>query len=145
MTDAGWSWRGRGRNGVTLIAVAATWAVLVGLIVLVDASPWLMGALALFTLPACLDWIANPRVGIDLDGRTLRWFAGRASGTVPTAGIDRIRLDTRLDLSVRTTVVMDSGQRIRLPAAVAPPHRVLEREVAARGIAIERHHFSVLG
>ena len=62
---------------------------------------------------------------------------------VPLSEIDHIRLDTRWDFSVRATVLLTNGKRLRLPYEALPPHRSFEAALQARGIRVERHHFNV--
>ena len=140
-----YSYTRQGRSPTTLRVVLGIWAVLIAAIVLVDAAPWLMGLIALFTLPAVWDLWRNPASGLTLDQTGLRWFTGKRSGALDWSEIDRIRLDTRLDLSVRASAVLQSGRKIRLPYEFTPPHERLEAELNARGIRTERHHFSPIG
>jgi hypothetical protein len=141
----GFSYRSQGRTRVTALAVTGTWLVLGGLVLTVDAAPWLMGCIGLFTLPALWDLWRNPQAGLDFTPVALTWFSGAREGRIPWAEIDRVRLDTRLDFSVRASAVLRSGQKIRLPYECTPPHRALEAALAARGIPTERHHFSLAG
>ena len=60
-----------------------------------------------------------------------------------TRDIDRFRFDTRWDFSVRVSIVLHSGKRIRLPDESLPPHRDLETLLNQAGIRVERHHFTV--
>lgn len=139
------SYRSQGRNRVTVLAVAGTWLALGGLVLTVDAAPWLMGSIGLFTLPAVWDLWRNPRAGLDFTPFALTWFSDAREGSVPWSDIDRMRLDTRLDFSVRASVVLRSGQKIRLPYECTPPHRAFEAALTARGIRTERHHFLLVG
>ncbi len=64
----------------------------------------------------------------------------------PAIPIFGVLLDTRLDFSVRASVVLaDGGRKIRLPYESTPPHKALEAALLARGIAVQRHHFSLIG
>ena len=58
--------------------------------------------------------------------------------------IDHFRLDTRLDFSVRATVVLRSGRKIRLPFEATPPHQAFEDALTARGVTVKRFHFQLL-
>lgn len=129
-------------RGVTLV-LALVYTALIGAVLWIDAAPWLMTLLALPTLPALYEQITNPAAGIELTAGGLRWFTGRRAGTLRLAEIGHMRFDTRWDLSVRVTAVLRSGKSVRLPWEALPPHRVFERELTARGIAVERHHFRV--
>lgn len=130
---------------MTLFVVLGVWVALGAAILLIDASPWLMGALALFTLPAVWDLLKNPASGLRFTPRALIWFTGNRDAEVGWHEIEKVRLDTRLDFSVRASVVLHSGRKIRLPYESTPPHQLLEAALNARGVRTERHHFSLIG
>ena len=119
-----------------LLALLLAWALL-------EASPWLMGFLALFTLPALADLIRNPASGLTLDDAALSWHSGRRHASVPLGEIAEMRLDTRLDFSVRATVVLTDGRKIRLPFEATPPHMAFEQALQDRGIRTRRTHFQL--
>lgn len=137
--------RRTGRNRATLLSVLSIWAALVAAIVLVDAAVWLMGIIALVTVPAVWDLVANPPAGLDLTTKELTWFSGRRTGQLARGEIERIRFDTRLDFSVRATAVLTTGRKIRLPFECTPPHQTFEKALKSHGIRTERHHFLPLG
>lgn len=139
------SFRKQGRNRAALYTVIAIWFVLLALVLLVEAAPWLMAGVGLFTLPALWELYKNPQSGLDFQPEALRWFTVRREGSIPWGEIDRVRLDTRLDFSVRATAVLHSGRKIRLPYECTPPHQLFEAALNARGIRTERHHFSLIG
>lgn len=139
------SFRREGRNRATLWAFAGTWFAMVAAIVLVDAAPWLMAMIGAFTLPALWDLYRNPASGLDFTPDALTWFTGRKDASVSWTEIDRVRLDTRLDFSVRASAILQSGRKIRLPYECTPPHEMFEAALNARGIRTERHHFSLIG
>ena len=145
MDAESFSYRREGRNRATLIAVALTWFALSAALVLVDAAPWLMMAVGAFTLPAIWDLYRNPASGLDFKPDALTWFTGTKDASINWREIDRVRLDTRLDFSVRASAVLHSGRTIRLPYECTPPHALLEAALNARGIRTERHHFSLIG
>ncbi len=145
MDDEPFTWQRQGRNPVTLYAVVGTWAVLLALLVLVDAAPWLMGGIALFTLPACWELYANPAAGMRIDRDTLHWYTGKRQATLDWAEVQHVRLDTRLDFSVRATAVLTGGRKVRLPYESTPPDALLEAALNAHGIKTVRHHFSLIG
>ena len=138
-------YRRQGRSLTTALVVGAFYLALCLAIVMVDAAVWLMGLLALFALPAIYDLTRNPAAGLTLDGQGIHWFTGRRHADVSWDEVDRIRLDTRLDFSVRASVVLDGGHKIRLPYEVTPPHKDFEAALIARGLKVERHHFSLIG
>ncbi|MEM1351806.1 MAG: hypothetical protein AAGF27_05650 [Pseudomonadota bacterium] len=145
MDAESFSYQRNGRSQATLLAVAAVWVGLIAAIVVVEASPWLMAALGLFTLPALWDLYKNPASGLQFNEDALVWFTGTRDAEIAWREIDKVRFNTRLDFSVRATVVLHSGRKIRLPYESTPPHNLLEAALNARGIRTERHHFSLLG
>lgn len=128
------------RTGAVLIAI---YGVLLAAIIVVDAAWWLMAALALLTLPALWDMWRDPSAGVRLGETRLDWHTGRRSGTLELHEIDHMRFDTRWDFSVRVTAVLAGDKRIRLPYEALPPHRAFEAEFVARGVRVERHHFTI--
>lgn len=135
----------RGRSRRAVVALVLIYAVLLALVTFIDMSLWIAGALALTTLPAAYELVTDPRSGLTLDENGLAWFTARTRDSLPLALLDKARFDTRLDLSVRMTLILRDGRRIRLPHAATPPHRSFEAALTARGIAVERHHFSLIG
>jgi len=137
--------RFEGRNRRTAGVLAAVYVGLGLLFVTLHASPWILGALALTTLPALWELWKNPVATLTLDDRGLNWQMGRHGDTLPLARIDHVRMDTRLDFSVRVTPVLTSGQKWRIPVQCQPPHRAFEAALKSHGIDTRRHHFSLLG
>lgn len=134
----------QGRSRTTALVLLASWAGLLGLWLGLGAAGWIVLALGAFTLPALADLIRNPTAHLRLDDTTLRWSSGRRQLRLRLAEIDHIRLDTRLDLSVRATAVLVSGARLRLPFECTPPHHAFEAALTARGVAVKRFHFQLL-
>lgn len=132
------------RSRKTALIVLGIWSLLIALWIWLDAVWWLIAFLAAFTLPALYDLICNPKAGLSLDAEALRWFSGRREGALDLSEIDHIRLDTRLDFSVRVTAVLTSGRKIRLPFESTPPHQTLEDALQAQGVKTQRHHFQLL-
>ncbi|WP_300031425.1 hypothetical protein [uncultured Roseobacter sp.] len=135
----------QGRSYTALITLVSIWSVLVVITLLLDAALWLVGLLALFTFPALLEFVRNPAAGLVMDASGIRWHTGRRSASVTLEEIEKVRLDTRLDFSVRVTLILTGGQRLRLPYEATPPHQAFETALHARGIKTERHHFSLIG
>ncbi|WP_299293401.1 hypothetical protein [uncultured Tateyamaria sp.] len=134
-----------GRNRGTVFALGLVWAGIVTAVIAFDAALWLMGLFALCTLPAIYDVAAARRSGVALASSGLSWFAGRRTGDITWERISHMRLDTRLDFSVRASAVLTSGKRIRLPLECTPPADTFEQVLTDRGITVQRHHFSLLG
>lgn len=138
-------YRQRARNATTLAVVVAIWVLLFGALVLLDAALWIVLVLGAFTIPAIWELWSNPEAGLDLTEDGIAWFSGRRHGEIQWTEIDRFRLDTRLDFSVRATAVLLTGRKIRLPFECTPNHKELEAALQKRGMKTERHHFSLIG
>ena len=140
-----YSYETTGRNRATLITLVVVWAALGFAILMLDAAPWLIAVLGLFTLPAVYDLISARKSGLRLGSDGLSWFSGKREGSITWDQISHIRLDTRLDLSVRTTAMLITGRKVRLPLEATPPPDDFEKTLTERGIKVERHHFSLMG
>lgn len=134
-----------GRNRKTLMACGLVWIALIGAAVLLEASLWLIGLIGLCTVPALNDLIVARRAGVALSADGLSWFAGQRSGDITWNKISHMRLDTRLDFSVRVSAVLTSGRKVGLPLECTPPADTFQEVLDTRGIKVERHHFSLLG
>ncbi|AHD01371.1 hypothetical protein [Leisingera methylohalidivorans] len=139
---AGYSFSRRGRSPAAMLATGVWLAVLLLLWLLLDAAVLLVILLALPVVPALLDLIRNPLSGLMLSGNRIEWFTGGLTGKAELGEIDRVRFDTRWDFSVRATLILRSGKRIRLPQEATPPHAEADAAFQARGIKTERHHFT---
>lgn len=135
----------QGRNRAALWIVPSVWLLLLTATLRLEASVWLMLLIGAFTLPALWELITNPASGLTMDAQSITWFTGNRSAELELSEIERFRLDTRLDLSVKATAILKSGRKIRLPYECTPPHQRFEAELNARGIRTERHHFSPVG
>lgn len=131
------------RNPRMVLILIGIYAVLTGLIVLFDAVWWLIGLLALTTLPALWDVLQDTSAGMELSDGTFRWHTGQRRGTLDLSTVKRFRFDTRWDFSVRVSAILKSEKRLRLPDESLPPHKQLEEVLQQAGIAVERHHFRV--
>lgn len=131
------------RNPRTVLALIVIYAVLIGMMILLDAVWWLMALLALATLPALWDVIHDTSAGMELTDDTLRWHSGKREGVLDLSEVDRFRFDTRWDFSVRVSAMLKSDKRLRLPDESLPPHKQLEDLLKQAGFAVERHHFRV--
>ncbi|UWQ61454.1 hypothetical protein K3723_11275 [Leisingera caerulea] len=137
-----YSFSRRGRSNTAILATAGWLAALLVLWLVLDAALWLMILLALPALPALLDLIRNPLAGLRISRNRIEWFSGGLTGDADLSEIDRVRFDTRWDLSVRATLVLRNGKRIRLPQEATPPHAEADAEFQKRGLRTERHHFT---
>ncbi len=134
----------QGRSPRTAAVVGVVWLALLALWLILDATPWIVAFLALFTLPACWDLLTNPPSGLTLTADSVRWHSGKRHASVKLEEIDHVRLDTRLDFSVKVTLVLKTGAKLRLPFEATPPHLQLEQAFEAQGIKTRRHHFQLM-
>lgn len=124
--------------------LAAVWGALIVGWLWLAVVWWILLALVLFTLPALWDMIVNRQSSLTLDDAGLAWQSPMGQHRIAYADIDRMRFDTRLDFSVRVTVVRQDGRKLRLPYDCLPPHKMFEDALRAQGVTVERHHFSLL-
>ncbi len=144
MTAGAFHYHHSARTVTAALVVSLVWLALFAAWVWLEAANWIILLLLLFTLPALIDLIRDPQAGLHLSDDTLRWHSGRRNADVPLSEIDHVRLDTRLDFSVRATVVLTMGRKIRLPFESTPPHQAFENALQARGIKTLRFHFQLL-
>lgn len=135
--------RSQGRSPALVLALAAWLAALAGLYFYAQATPWLIALLFLPVIPGLFDLAKNPGSGLDLTSEQISWFTGGERTDLPLSRIARLRFDTRLDLSIRATLILTTGEKLRLPQPVVPPVAELTRALDQRGVAHERHHFSL--
>ncbi|WP_370401835.1 hypothetical protein [Sulfitobacter sp. JB4-11] len=133
-----------GRRSLVALVLGVVWAVLAAAWLWMEAALWIVALLGAFTLPALRDLIRNPSAGLTLTDRDLTWHTGRYEGALDLSEVQHMRLDTRLDFSVRATAVLKSGRKIRLPFEATPPHRAFETALEARGLRVKRFHFQLM-
>ncbi len=131
------------RSPRSVAILILVYAALIALVILFDAVWWLVGLLALTTLPALWDILQDTSAGLTLDQNELSWFTGARQAKVTLADIDYVRFDTRWDFTVRVSLVLNTGKRIRLPDESTPPHTEFEPVLQQFGLRVERHHFRV--
>lgn len=144
MTQALLDHRTRGRNTRTAWVLAAVWTILAVLLLAFDAAPVIVAGLWIFTLPALWDLVSDRPSGLRLTEDGLHWFSGARSDTIPRDRIKAVRLDRRLDLSFRVSIVLRDDRRMRLPQDCLPQIPALDAALTRAGIRVERHPFSLL-
>lgn len=137
-----YSFSRRGRSKTAMLATGGWLAALLVLWLVLDAALWLVALLALPALPALLDLIRNPLAGLRISRNRVEWFSGGLTGEADLSEIDRVRFDTRWDFSVRATLILNCGKRIRLPQEATPPHAEADAAFQQRGLRTERHLFT---
>lgn len=134
-----------GRSIKNIALLILSWAILIALYVLVDAAPMIIAVLGLFTLPLAWEIGRNAQSHLTFDQTTLSWHSLLGHDTLPVKMIDGVRFDRRLDLSVRVTLRLTDGRKIRLPHDVTPPHRPFRTALEEAGVRTEFHQFSLIG
>jgi hypothetical protein len=134
---------GRSRRNIAVLALI--WAVLLAMLVILGAAIWIVVFLWLFTLPLAWEVWRNPESRLTLDRAALEWSGILGADSVPLTMIEKVRFDRRLDMSMRVTVVLTDGRKLRLPHDVLPPHERLEQAFRALDIRTERNPFSLMG
>ncbi|MGR3714666.1 MAG: hypothetical protein ACU0A6_16280 [Shimia sp.] len=132
-----------GRNRRTFAALAVALAILIGLNA-IGTTYWIMIVLSLFAVPAAVDVLLNPVSTFSLADGVLRWKSATQEAEMRTNQIRTARFDTRLDISVRATLTMVDGSKVRIPNDVLPSPDRLQATLEAYDIPVERHHFRVL-
>lgn len=133
-----------GRSIKAVATLVGLWALLAGLIITIDLSPMIAAIVALFTLPALWDIIANPQMRLKLGPSGLGW--GRP-GNIRTIALDQIaevRFETRFDFSARVTVIRKNGRKLRLPPAALPPRQSFEATLTELGVKTTHHPFFLI-
>ncbi|MDA7428681.1 hypothetical protein PGB28_09440 [Primorskyibacter aestuariivivens] len=133
------------RGPRAVLGLALWWAGLLAAYLIFDATLWILLPLALASLPALYELGKGARATLEIDSDEFRWSSGRRQGRMLRSEVDRVRLDTKLDMSLRMSLVTPEGRKIRLPYECVPPRKALEEELDTRGITVERHHFSLMG
>jgi hypothetical protein len=136
--------RASARTGKTAAILSVIWVAIMLLWLLLDLSNVIAFILLATTVPAAFDFANNRQASLRLDENSIDWTSGRASGTVALKQIEQVRFETRLDLSVRVRLVLRGGKRLSLPHDSLPPWEALQKAFEDRGIATQRHHFSLM-
>lgn len=133
-----------GRSRKAIVVLVVVWAVLAVLFVALHAAWWIIALLFAATLPLLIDIVANRTATLTLSDDSLHWQSGRRQGRIDLSEIDHIRLDTRLDMTVRASAVLSNRRKIRLPAECTPPSARFETALKQANVKTQRHHFSLL-
>ncbi|PSL21903.1 hypothetical protein [Shimia abyssi] len=137
------TYRNQGRNPRTFGALAIAGGLILFLYS-IGTMYWLIVLLSLFAIPALFDVLLNPVATFELNDTILRWKSPTQTAEMRVDQIRAARFDTRLDVSVRATLTLADGSKLRVPQDVLPSHKTLEEALKARGIKVERHHFRVI-
>ena len=134
----------RARNPRAIALLVLLWLGLVGLWRSLDAAPLLVLLFMAALIPAGWDIARDRRASFHLDAKGLSWTSGAQSAAVPRDRIEEFRIDTRLDRSLRVTLRLTDGTRLRIPPDALPPATRLLPALEALGYSYERRPFAFL-
>ena len=137
-----YSYESQGRTPKSIAALVAMVIILIGLDY-IGTVWWIIVIVAMITLPAAIDVFVNATARLDLNAQHLFWKNRSQEVTIPLHEIEKIRFDGRMDMSVRVSVVLVDGRKLRMPYDAKPPHKELEAALQARDVRTERHAFTV--
>ncbi|NQY60327.1 hypothetical protein [Cognatishimia sp.] len=137
-----YSYESQGRTPKSIAALVAMVIILIGLDY-IGTVWWIIVIVAMITLPAAIDVFVNATARLDLNAQHLFWKNRSQEVTIPLHEIEKIRFDGRMDMSVRVSVVLVDGRKLRMPYDAMPPHKELEAALQARDVRTERHAFTV--
>ena len=137
-----YSYESQGRTPKSIAALVAMVFILIGLDY-IGTVWWIIVIVAMITLPAAIDVFVNATARLDLNDSQLFWKNRSQEVTIPLHEIEKIRFDGRMDMSVRVSVVLKDGRKLRMPYDAMPPHKELEAALQARDVRTERHAFTV--
>lgn len=132
-----------GRNRRTFVALTIAVVILGGLKA-IGTTTWILAILGVFAVPALIDILFNPVSTFALKDGVLRWKSATQEAEMRTDQIRSARFDTRLDISVRATLNMVDGSKVRIPNDVLPSPDRLQTTLEEYDIPVERHHFRVM-
>jgi hypothetical protein len=116
--------------------VALWWIVLFALYLFFNAAP--------VSLPALIDIGKGATSELQITQSDISWRSGRRAAQLPRGQLKSVRLDTRLDLTLRMTLITYQGSKVRLPYECVPPAQQIEAALKDQDILYERHHFTLL-
>jgi hypothetical protein len=124
--------------------VALWWIVLFALYLFFNAVPVIILGLAIVSLPALIDIGKGATSELQITQSDISWRSGRRAAQLPRGQLKSVRLDTRLDLTLRMTLITYQGSKVRLPYECMPPAQQIEAALKDQDILYERHHFTLL-
>jgi len=132
------------RSPRALIFVTLWWLVLFVLYTALDASPVIVVILACASLPALYDIYTGGTAELRIDEKNIHWRSGRRLGQLALTELKLMRFDTKLDMSVRLTLLTHHGAKVRLPYECVPAGAEIEPYLTENGIPFEKHHFALM-
>ncbi|MGR3493268.1 MAG: hypothetical protein ACU0DW_14510, partial [Shimia sp.] len=81
-------------------------------------------------------WITETELGFDVPGQSAR---------LAHADIEKLTADTRLDLSLRLTAWLTTGEKVRIPPQATPPKQDFLSLTSSIPLKVVRRHFILWG
>lgn len=131
------------RRMTSYIALLLVMASLGFLVLVFDASPWIIGIVAVVALPAAWDVAVGTVATFEVTDVALSWTSGKRTKTLNVTDIANIRFHTRLDGSRKMIVMLHSGEKVTVPPQCTPPFRVISDVLTHLGITYSVHHFQL--
>ncbi|HSG57703.1 MAG TPA: hypothetical protein VLA45_19810 [Paracoccaceae bacterium] len=128
------------RSALILIGI---WAVLAAGWIWLDVEAWIVGALALFSLPLLAELVLGRTAHLTLDKTEIRWHSARQSEAVKLREIKRAQFQRRLDGTMSVTLVLRDGRTFRLPQDCVAPRAPFEAALNSAGVRTEPVPFSI--
>ncbi len=134
----------RGRSMITAIVLAVIYALLAIGLVFLSLSQWIVGIVFIFSLPAFWDMLSDVRSGMTINDQEVSWFHGKTSASIPRTDIKLFKIDLRMDRSVKLTIGLENGRKIRVAQPATPPLKHLEEILPEAGIPFRKNPISLL-
>lgn len=132
------------RSWTAYSALGLTLAVWLGLCA-IEAHPIVLVVAILPLILLAWELLKNDTSRFRLNDSCLTFGVGSVQTTVRLDRIDLVRLNRRLDLSWRVTIVLSDGQRLRVSPQCIPPIQTLDTALQERNIKIDRVLFTLAG
>jgi hypothetical protein len=121
------------------------WGAAIALYVVLDASPIIAGLIIIVSLPALYDFMRADIAELEVNQDHIKWRWRKHEHQVPLTQIDYVQLTTRLDFSLRMTLVLTSGQKLRvIDPCVIGNAQDLEAAFTTLGLLVKRSHFTLI-
>lgn len=139
-----WRYEASARGPRAVLMLVLWWGILIIGLLAIDLNPWIAGVLGALSIPALIELARGTTAWLEVTPGGIGWGSGRRTGFVARNEIDRVRLDTRLDFSLRMTIISVGMARVRLPYECVPRAKTLTKVLDAQGYKHEHHHFALL-
>ena len=132
------------RNPRAVGFVLLWWLVIFVFYAFLNGSWAILAILALCSGPALLDIYRGTTAALQITAKDIQWRSGKRAGNLARGQLKSVRFDTRLDLSLRMTLLTYQDEKLRLPYECTPKASDIEAALKARDIPYERHHFTLM-